>query len=143
MTSRPPRVAADRIAQARMSKRFDASTPLSEVEFMQERCDEASRRPVGLLLPLPPRLKTGTRQLQDLLKTAIDEHGYRWTSHAHRSAYISSWNLATRAEGGYGSSLARVAQWVGHSDTQLLTRRYWVPAGAEPDTSHSPGERQL
>lgn len=120
----------------------DARIWASEVEFMAERCEDASRRPGGLLLPLPPRLKTGTRQLQDLLKTAIDEHGYRWTSHAHRSAYIS-WNLATRAEGGYGCSLARVAQWVGHSDTQLLTRRYWVPAGAEPDTFHSPGERQL
>lgn len=119
----------------------DARIWASEVEFMRERCDEAAGRAGGLLLPLPPHLKTGTRRLQDLLKTAIDEHGYKWTSHAHRRAYIS-WNLATRAEGGYGCSAARVALWVGHSDTQLITRTYWVPTSDEPDTWHSPGERQ-
>lgn len=57
----------------------------------------------------------------DLLNQTIDDHGYRWTSHAHRRAYIS-WNLATRDEGGYGCSPARVAQWVGHSDIQQITR---------------------
>lgn len=120
----------------------DARIWASEVDFVRDRCAEAKERPGGLMLPLPPHLETGTRRLQDLLKTAIDEHGYRWTSHAHRRSYIS-WNLATRDEGGYGCSAARVALWVGHSDTQLITRRYWVPTQDEPDTWHSPGERRL
>lgn len=120
--------------------RRDARIWKSQVPFIEELCERGAARPGGLLLPLPHGLKTATRQLQSLLQQAIEAHGYSWTSHDHRRSYIS-WNLATRDEGGYGCSPARVAQWVGHSDIQLITRRYWVPTEDSPDTSHNPGER--
>lgn len=99
---------------------------------------EAEGRPGKLLLPIPPHLKTGKRRLQDLYNQAIVEHGYQWTSHWHRHAYVS-WNLATRAESGYGRSPAAVAEWIGHYDTGLIERRYWVKVATTPDSSHLPG----
>jgi len=99
---------------------------------------EAETRAGKLLLPIPPHLKTGKRQLQDLYNKAITEHGYAWTSHWHRHAYVS-WNLATRAENGYGRSPAVVAGWIGHYDTGLIERRYWVKVATTPDSSHRPG----
>ena len=118
----------------------DARIWTSQAQWVRSRCEEAAERPGGLLVPLPPELATGTRQLQSLLSRAIEAHEYRWTSHDHRKAYIS-WNLATRDEGGYGYSPARIRHWVGHSTTELIERCYWVPTPGANDDNHQPGER--
>lgn len=106
--------------------------------------DEARTRPGQLLLPIPSRLKTGKRQLQDLYQNAQVRYEERYgeeadDSHWYRRAYVS-WNRAPVERGGFAATDREVADWIGHHKTDLIQSTYDRIVPDSRPLVHDPGE---
>lgn len=105
---------------------------------------EARTRPGQLLLPIPPHLKSGKRQLRSLYETAQDVYEERYgveayDSHWYRRAYVS-WNRAPVERGGFDATDREVADWIGHYKTDLIQGTYDRIVPEPRHLSHDPGE---
>ena len=101
----------------------------------------AAERPGGYLFPRTNDQLHWDDRLYRLYQDTQRAVGYQYTSHFHRHAYVT-WNLATVDEGGYGRSIRKVAEWIGHTRVSETSERYWHPTEDEPGWSrHLPGSR--
>lgn len=110
------------------------------VEDLAALIEDARQNRNGWLFAPPGDVKDWDRVFSDLHLVARETANSPHTSHQYRHAY-ASYMLAPVGNGGYGRDLRTVSIWLGHSDPQVSSERYWHPVpGGSGWSVRTPGD---